>query len=517
MTLSRVRMSPASAAILAIIAIVSGVVLMSSATGTRAATDLCPALTGATYPATNGPLTITAPGVYNGDGRTINGGGNNIVIKASNVTVCNYVLKDAQGASVKIDLGGYSNIKLGKLNIQNFNTSGAGGSAPDGPQYNAGVACWNCNSLTVVDSTITTPKAYGNGIWLKRTNASTAGPDYIAYNTISGGWDGFGTEPEDDTNGGVGNGTIIEHNIISNCNDDGLQVEGRVQNVTVRNNTISTCGVGVAVAPVLVGPLTVSNNYIHTLRYAPSTAFFCYKLGDRSGSGAPQITFTNNVCKTGSAKSPSGEGAGGFVQTNTGLSYSITATGNCTETGRYVIEMDAPTTAVFNNNKYYTTDSSRFAKWDGNRLNLSGLQALGLEQGSTVGQCTTLPPQAGSATPTPTPAPSPATPTPTPLPSRTMSATSATPIQTQAGASATPEPDPPPREPADFNCDGRVTLADAIRVLSIVSGAGASWHCTDLVDVDCDGILSAKDALEILIGVSEGAAADVHGCPFDPS
>jgi parallel beta-helix repeat protein len=507
MTLSRVRMSPASAAILAIIAVVSVALLLSSASGTRAATDLCPALTGATYPATNGPLTITSPGVYNGDGRTINGGASNIIIKASNVTVCNYVLKDAQGAGVKIDLGGYSNIKLGKLTIQNFNASGAGGNAPDGPQYNAGVACWNCNSLTVVDSTITTTKGYGNGIWLKRTNASTAGPDYIAYNTISGGWDGFGTEPEDDTNGGVGNGTIIENNIISNCNDDGIQVEGRVQNVTVRNNTISTCGVGVAVAPVLIGPLTVASNYIHTLRYAPSTAFFCYKLGDRSGSGAPQITFSNNVCKTGSAKNPSGEGAGGFVQTNTGMSYSITATGNCTETGRYVIEMDVPTVAVFNNNKYYTTDSGRFAKWGGNRVNLSGLQALGLEQGSTVGQCTTLPPQGGN-----TPAP-----TPTPLPSRTMSHTSATPIQTQAGASVTPEPEPPPREPADFNCDGRVTMADAIRVLNIVSGTRTSWRCSDLVDVDCDGVLSARDALEILIGVSEDGGAEVQGCPFEPS
>lgn len=501
----RASISPVSAALLAGIVAIATVLLLSSATGTRAASDLCPALTGASYPASNGPLTITSSGMYNGDGRTINGGGNNIVIQASNVTVCNYVLKDAQGASVKIDLGGYSNIKLGKLTIQNFNASGAGGNAPDGPQYNAGVACWNCNALTVVDSTITTTKGYGNGIWLKRTNASSSGADYIGYNTISGGWDGFGTEPEDDTNGGVGNGTIIENNDISNCNDDGLQVEGRVQNVTVRNNTISTCGTGVAVAPVLVGPLTVSNNYIHTLRYAPSSAFFCYKMGDRSGSGAPQIIFTNNVCKTGSAKDPSGEGAGGFVQTNGGMAYSITATGNCTETGRYVIEFgDTPSTANFSNNKYYTTDSDRFAKWGGNRVSLIGLQALGVDAGSIIGQCATLPPPAGTSTPTP-------------QPSRTMSHTSSTPVTTQAGASVTPGTDPPPREPADFNCDGRVTMADAMRIMSIVSGVRTNWGCRQQIDVDCDGALTPRDALEILIGVSEGVGSEVDGCPLDPS
>ena len=504
----RATISPVSATLLAGILAIATVLLLSSATGTRAASDLCPALTGTSYPA-SGPLTITSSGMYNGDGRTINGGTNNILIKASNVTVCNYVLKDAQAAGVKIDLGGYSNIKLGKLTIQNFNASGAGGSAPDGPQYNAGVACWNCNALTVVDSTITTTKGYGNGIWLKRTNASSAGADYIGYNTISGGWDGFGTEPEDDTNGGVGNGTIIENNNISNCNDDGLQVEGRVQNVTVRNNTISTCGVGVAVAPVLVGPLTVAGNYIHTLRYAPSTAFFCYKLGDRSGSGAPQITFTNNVCKTGSATSPSGEGAGGFTQTNGGMAYNITATGNCTETGRYVIEFsDTPATANFSNNKYYTTDSGRFVKWGGSRVNLSGLQALGIDAGSTVGQCTTLPPPAVTNTPAPTP---------TPLPSRTMSHTSATPVTTQAGASVTPDPDSLVREPADFNCDGRVTMVDAMRIMKIVSGARTNWGCRQQIDVDCDGALTPRDALEVLIGLSKDLGNEVHGCPLDPS
>ncbi len=147
-------------------------------------------------------------------------------------------------------------------------------------------------------------------------------------------------------------------------------------------------------------------------------------------------------------------------------------------------------------------------KWGGSRVNLSGLQALGIDAGSTVGQCTTLPPPAVTNTPAPTP---------TPLPSRTMSHTSATPVTTQAGASVTPDPDSLVREPADFNCDGRVTMVDAMRIMKIVSGARTNWGCRQQIDVDCDGALTPRDALEVLIGLSKDLGNEVHGCPLDPS
>lgn len=449
----RAWFTPTGAAIAALALVTLLVFQLGRPAPTVAAGNLCPAASGASHPVLNGPLVISSSGTYNGDGQTISGGSHNIVVQASNVTICNYTLQSAQDSAVYI--GSYANIRLGSLKIQGFNAQGASGD-----QYVAGVACWYCSALTVVDSTIATDHTFGNGIWLKRTNAATAGADYIVNNTISGGWDGIGSEPEDDPNGGFGSGTIIEGNTISGCHDDGIQTEGRGENVIVRNNEIKGCGAGIAVAPVLVGPLTVAGNYIHDLVYAPSSAFFCYKLGDSQASGTPVISFTGNTCIAGAGRDPFGEGPGGFTQTNTGLKYKLLATGNCTQTGRYVIEFgDAPGAAtLFDNNKYYTSDSGRFAKWGGNRYDLGGLASLGQDVHSTVGQCpvpSLAPVAAPTATAAPTKAPSPtptaaptATATPAPTPTKTPTPT---PTPTKAPTPApTKAPTPAPTQAPSF-------------------------------------------------------------------
>ena len=292
--------------------------------------SVCPAVSGAGHPVLIGPLIISAPGFYNGDGQTVIGGDNNIDIEASNVTVCNYTLRERRERQSTSDA--FNHITLSALNIQDYNQSGAGGVVPGGPQYVGGVACWYCTGLTVVDSTIASTKDYGNGIWVKRTNAAEAGPDYFARNTIIGGWDGIGSEPEGDPDGGFGSGTIIENNFVSGCHDDGIQVEGRDENITVRNNTITGCGTGVATAAALVGPVHIENNYIHDLVLAPSTAFFCFKLGASQGTNTPEIDYTGNTCIA--------PGAGGFEQTNSGLNFKIVATHNCIQDGLYVIDFN---------------------------------------------------------------------------------------------------------------------------------------------------------------------------------
>jgi len=546
--MNRMRAWPIPAAV-ATAALAIAIILLAefaSPTQTGAAAGLCSPPSGASHPTITGPLTITSPGLYNGDGQTISGGTNNIVIQASNVTVCNYTLKNAGDSAVYIGFDPYSNIKLGSLTIQGFNTQGS-----TGHQDAAGVACWNCTALTVVDSSITTAKTYGDGIWIKRTNASSAGPDYIANNVISGGWDSIGSEPEEVADGGFGTGTIIERNTISNCNDDGIQVEGRDENVTVRNNDVSSCGDGVAMAPVMVGPLTVSGNYIHDLRYAPSSAFFCYKMGSSLASGTPEIDFTDNTCITGNSHDPNGEGAGGFTQTNPGLEYKILASGNCTQTARYVIEFsDTPASgSLFQGNQYYTSDPDRFAKWGGSPLSLLGLQSKGIDLNSFAQPCSDSSPPPSSNTPIPTPT----TPAPTRSPRRTHtptpSAASPTPVGTSSSSptpvgtsssSPTPTPTPadseaaspsgspaptptPTRVPqpvggefirADIDCDGHVTSEDVLRILQIVSEQHYTGHCSQIADINCDGGISDTDALALLLAIAHGRANSAIGCPI---
>lgn len=341
--------------------------VMSGAAVASAAVGACPV--------------ITAPGVYDGGWTITHGCG--IRIQASDVVLRGWFIINAPGAAITIEGG--DNVTIEATWIARYNAAGN-----QGDQYNAGIACWGCTRLRVRQTKIVQwpDNQYGNGIWVKRTNADVAGADYIENNVIYGGWDGIGSEPEDDPNGGFGDGTIIQGNTIALCNDDGIQVEGRVSGVLVLGNRVERCGAGVASAPVLVGPLTVQGNAIRDLRPAPSTAFFCFKLGDKVGGDEAVITYRDNVCLGGSARDGAGEGPGGWVQTNEGMAYSIVSRDNCVDVGRYVIEFgEAPAAADMDYDMLRTSDSERFAKWNGARLSLPGLQGLGQEQHAVIGGC----------------------------------------------------------------------------------------------------------------------------------
>jgi parallel beta-helix repeat protein len=165
--------------------------------------------------------------------------------------------------------------------------------------------------------------------------------------------------------GGLVKDSVIEGNTIRNCYDDGIQVEGRNENVRVRNNTITGCGLGIALAPNMVGPLYIEGNTITDLQPGEYGLQACFKLGD-GGSGTAH--FTGNTCKS------SGDG---FKQTNSGMT-KIIASDNCIVVSRYVIELSgAPASGTsFNGNTLYTSDSGRFVKWNGSTyLSLSAFQS----------------------------------------------------------------------------------------------------------------------------------------------
>jgi parallel beta-helix repeat protein len=283
----------------------------------------------------DGPVTI--------DGRCKSNYG--VVIQANNVTLRGMNVVNTGEASVYI--GDVDGPTVDRMTLKDWNCANTAG------QYRAGVACWYCSGLTVTDSRIETIRKNGNGIWLKSTSANpSTGGHTIARNTIIGGFDGIGSETEGDVWGGFVRDSIIEGNTIHNCDDDGIQMEGRNQNIRVRNNTITQCAIGIAFAPNLVGPLYIEGNTMTNLVPKFYNVQACFKIG-QGGSGTTYIT--GNTCSTA---------GDGFKQTNSGLSPMV-ARNNCIQVSRYVIEFfETPGSSTsFDYDTMWTSDSSRFVKW----------------------------------------------------------------------------------------------------------------------------------------------------------
>jgi len=374
---------------------------------------------------------------------------NNIHITASNATVRGIGAKKANDASIRLDAA--SSVTIDGVTVQDYNC------AEGQDQLRAGVASWGGGSrLTVVNSRITrrvelsgSQLGFGNGIWIKNTGSSSGGGHRIAGNTIVGGFDGMGGEPEDQVYGSFYKDTVIENNTVRDCWDDGIQVEGGNINVAVRDNRIERCALGIAFAPTLQGPLYIERNTILDGVSGFYGANAAFKIGD-SASSVGTVYLKGNVIRT------SGDGV---KQTNGGLPVII-ADHNVLQVGRYVIETGDATPA---GTKYdfdcaYSTDSTgRFLKWSGNRYDSLAQfrSATGQEaNGQETQDCSFLgsggPAVTPTATPQPTSTPAPTQtpgPTPTPKPSPT-----ATPVPT---ATPTPAPSgsPPPANASVAGCE----------------------------------------------------------------
>jgi hypothetical protein len=307
-------------------------------------------------PADSGPVWIDA------DCQRLYG----IRISAANVTVRGLGVMQSIDAGVLVDgqeLGAaVADATLDRLTIQDFDCRN------QGPQYRAGIAVWYAGpGQQLTANTIIRRSALpggltggkSNGIWFKsNSNHPSGGGHLIAGNTIEGGYDGIGGEKEDDPHGSFDRDTIIEQNTISDCFDDGIQVEGGTQNVHVRDNTIARCASGLANAPNLTGPIYFERNTITDGRPGYYNAVQCFKIGDR-GHGVAY--YTGNHCILG-------PGADGWGQSNPGVN-PIIARDNVIEVGRYVIEINAPIESgtSFDGNCLITSDPTRYITWGGDR------------------------------------------------------------------------------------------------------------------------------------------------------
>lgn len=283
---------------------------------------------------------------------------NVISIEGDFITLKGMGVRRASEANIVLD--GADHVTLDGMIIQDWNCAGVE------DQYRAGVASWGGgSSLTITNSRFERRAdlpgedyGYGNAIWLKNVGPMTGGGHLISGNTIVGGFDGIGGEPEDVSWGGFYRDSVIENNTISDCADDGIQVEGGTANVMVRGNDIKRCLIGIAFAPALTGPLTILRNVVRepVERFGLGAAML--KAGD---SSLGEVRVYHNSFFAGAGV------ADGLKQTNADL-RNIHLRNNAIYAGRYVIETGSytgPVTANFD--AFFTTDGGRFVKWDGTR------------------------------------------------------------------------------------------------------------------------------------------------------
>lgn len=281
----------------------------------------------------------------------------------------NVTVKGAKIAAIQVEV---DDVKIKNVTIEHGECS----QLTD--QYMAGIACWSCDRLTVEDSTITLPTEgeYGDGIWVKSASSQGQGGHRFIGNTIIGGYDAIGCETEDHSWGCFVVNTSIQGNVIRDCWDDGIQVEGRTQNVVVQGNVVSGCGTGIALAPSKTGPLTIEGNTLTDMRSDSSYGQQnCFKVGD-GGSGT--VTIQNNVCRS------QGDG---IQQSNSGLGIILHLRDNCFQVSRYVLEFSNKLKrgSSISGNTWDTSDPSRFVKYNGNGFTRAKWSTK--FPGNTVGVC----------------------------------------------------------------------------------------------------------------------------------
>lgn len=151
----------------------------------------------------------------------------------------------------------------------------------------------------------------------------TLGNHVIRYNrihSVSNRWynDGIGGGSNASSEfGNVNCDTDIYGNIVSQCWDDAIEVEGRDENVRVWGNFIRDSSVGVASGAVTVGPLYVFRNVImesYASESDPGRRGTAFKTGHNLGGvQGPQYTYNNTITGPHECMNAIGAAAGPIV------------------------------------------------------------------------------------------------------------------------------------------------------------------------------------------------------------
>lgn len=294
----------------------------------------------------------------------------------ADIVVRGLEIRNTTEAGVLIGLGPPDKPIPERITLEGLTITGFNCTDSDVPA-NAGIAAWHAGCcMTLRDNTITyrgegDQRGRANGIWFKSNSEVPSGGGHtITGNTIRGGWDGIGGETEGDEHGTFDRDTLIQGNRISECLDDGIQVEGGNEDVRVVDNEVSGCASGIAFAPTLVGPLYIERNAIRDLEEGIYDNRSCFKLG-YEGEGT--IYLTENICDTH---------GDGLLQSNAGTS-PIVSRRNCIDVTGVTIGIGDIRDMDLQEDFLRTISTDRFAGWDGeNYATLRDFQrATGQEEG----------------------------------------------------------------------------------------------------------------------------------------
>jgi hypothetical protein len=286
-----------------------------------------------------------------------------LVLAGSYVRVDGLTIRHALGSCLRIE-GNTTDHWIDRNVITDWNADD-----DPGTQHEGGIAAWsNATRLVVLDNLLKRRDLLpgpqhggGNGVWVKNQTSSGAGGGghVVRGNTIIGGWDGVGSDVEADPVGGFFADTDVYENVVSDQQDDGIQMEGANVNCAIFANVVGRGRAGIAFAPNGIGPLFVMRNRILGPTWSPTGTL--YKVG--AASGGRTWLFHDSVFE---ADGGAASGASGIQQTNPGLANLVTRN-NAWQVDRYVVETTSRLAGPeldMDFDAFFTTDpSGRFVKW----------------------------------------------------------------------------------------------------------------------------------------------------------
>jgi hypothetical protein len=169
--------------------------------------------------------------------------------------------------------------------------------------------------------------------------------------------------------------TDVYDNTFAQHTDDALEPEGWCANVRLWNNRIQDVHMAFAVAPAAPGPTYVVRNVAYRFgntRTSQQDGYTASALKINSGFPTPigPLFLLHNTFVT---DAPATEA---LALLNSGASTFIRARNNVFASTRYVLEKVNPVLLDFNGDDLFTTDPSRFVRWEGTQYaNLAALRS----------------------------------------------------------------------------------------------------------------------------------------------
>jgi hypothetical protein len=197
----------------------------------------------------------------------------------------------------------------------------------------------------------------------------------IRRNRIYGTFNGIGPCGSSGPPAGMTNETDLYENILYRHTDDAFEPEGYCANVRIWQNYIQDVHMAFAVAPATVGPTYILRNVTYRVgntRTSQIDGYTASALKINSGYSTPigPLYLYHNTFYT---QSPNTDAV---ALLNPGESTFIMGRNNLMTGTRYALYKVNPVALDWDWDNLYTTDQSRFVKWEGNPyLDLASFQA----------------------------------------------------------------------------------------------------------------------------------------------